>query len=440
MRTKIVIIEDEPRIRAKLAQFLREEILPDQTELRFEVKEAEDGISGLELIYQFRPDLVVCDILMPRLNGHEVLRALRHDPAMATIPFIFLTGNIDQEAVREGMELGADDYLPKPFTYKSLLGAINTRLAKYASQQSLAQQHVTELNRNLSHALPHELRTPLSSILMYSSLLIENFKAPTFESKSYADSSIQLKPTEVVEMLEGIYKGASRLQHLAENYWLYAQLEMEQTVRAITDSNKTATTEADPNNMPLGDINTTFANAIQFIKITAREQADKVKRASDLRLEVMDSGSLPKNGAELLLAISEERLIKLAEEFINNALKFSRPDSPIEIKIEFKSEPPVLQSEEGELSKLVESGLRPAEGWLVFRVTDHGRGLTAEQLAHIGEAYNQFDRKHYEQQGMGLGFAIAKNMVQLGSGELTIASKFGESTTVQAALPIFPAK
>src|SRR5262249_16486332 len=80
---------------------------------------------------QYRPNLVVCDITMPRLDGYGVLSQLQSDPATAMIPFMFLSAKSDRASVRYGMELGADDYLPKPFTVPELVGAVRTRLAKH---------------------------------------------------------------------------------------------------------------------------------------------------------------------------------------------------------------------------------------------------------------------------------------------------------------------
>ncbi len=93
---------------------------------------AENGIAGIQQAQKHLPDLVICDILMPDMDGYSVLTTLRQDPVTAIIPFIFLTGSNTQAAVRKGMELGADDYLTKPSTIEDLLRAIAVRLEKQA--------------------------------------------------------------------------------------------------------------------------------------------------------------------------------------------------------------------------------------------------------------------------------------------------------------------
>jgi CRP-like cAMP-binding protein len=94
------------------------------------VATAENGKKGVQLLKEFSPDLIICDIMMPELDGYGVLHILSKDPATASIPFIFLTAKAEKSEVRKGMELGADDYLTKPFEETELLNAIETRLKK----------------------------------------------------------------------------------------------------------------------------------------------------------------------------------------------------------------------------------------------------------------------------------------------------------------------
>lgn len=122
--TSLVIIEDEPDMINSLAMLLRLE--------GFTVHEAMTGPDGLALVRQVRPDIVVCDIQLPGMDGLEVLAALRADPTVAPTPFIFLTARGEKSDIRKGMVTGADDYLVKPVTFDDLLKAIQTRLARFA--------------------------------------------------------------------------------------------------------------------------------------------------------------------------------------------------------------------------------------------------------------------------------------------------------------------
>jgi diguanylate cyclase (GGDEF)-like protein len=123
----------------------------------FEVIGTEDGLKGVEFAKQQQPDLIICDIMMPEMNGYEVLEVLQQNKLTAVIPFIFLSAFAEKGAVRRGMELGADDYLTKPFTFTELLKAISTRLAKQqiikGSYSAQLKQKEAELNL-LTHYNP----------------------------------------------------------------------------------------------------------------------------------------------------------------------------------------------------------------------------------------------------------------------------------------------
>ncbi len=139
---KILVIEDEPEMRRNITTVLRME--------KFDPLGAENGRAGVDLARRERPDLILCDIMMPELDGHGVLAALREDKATASIPFIFLTAKGEKADIRSGMNLGADDYLTKPVPKADLLSAIRSRLER------AAQQSRPEFKPDFSSAAPLE--------------------------------------------------------------------------------------------------------------------------------------------------------------------------------------------------------------------------------------------------------------------------------------------
>jgi EAL domain-containing protein (putative c-di-GMP-specific phosphodiesterase class I)/ActR/RegA family two-component response regulator len=124
---RILVIEDDPNLGPLIVALLERE--------PFEVLLATDGRTGLQLAQQHLPNLILCDLMLPILDGYAVLTALRQQPVSATIPFIFLTAQDSRVALRQGMRLGADDYLTKPFEIEELLDVIAIRLAKQAASQ-----------------------------------------------------------------------------------------------------------------------------------------------------------------------------------------------------------------------------------------------------------------------------------------------------------------
>jgi len=135
----ILIIEDDPSLSCNMELILRME--------GFDARTAVDGVSGLARISEKRPDLILCDILMPEMDGHTLLGVLKNDAALADIPFIFVTALGERSEIRRGMSSGADDYLSKPFTAEELVAAVTGRLHRletirlHSAKASFREEH-----------------------------------------------------------------------------------------------------------------------------------------------------------------------------------------------------------------------------------------------------------------------------------------------------------
>ncbi|MEC4812159.1 MAG: response regulator [Scytonema sp. PMC 1069.18] len=360
---KILVIEDESNVRQNIEELLTYE--------NFKVMVADNGRIGIQLAQAQIPDLIICDVMMPEIDGHEVLKILRQQLTTATIPFIFLTAKSDKTDFRQGMELGADDYLTKPFTRAELLSAISSRLEKQIAIYQQSQKKLDDLRSSIAMSLPHEMRTPLIGILGFSELLVKDIDT--------------LPRSEIREMAESIHQSGERLYRLIQNFLLYAELEV-----IATDPQRIKSLQSHQTFFPTTNLN-----------ILILEKAKKLGREADLEIDLSTSCQL---------TICETKLYKLLEELVDNALKFSLFGTKIHIK-----------------STLLKNQLK-------ISITDYGRGMTASQIADLG-AYRQFERKLYEQQGSGLGLSIAKRLTELHGGQLLIDSQLTEKTTVHVLLP-----
>jgi signal transduction histidine kinase len=359
---KILVIDDE--------EWLREMIQVALRQRDYEVIEAENGAVGIEKARKVLPDLILCDVNMGKMDGYATLSSLRNEPATAAIPFILMTGLADNAGMRHGMELGADDYLPKPFTIDGLYAAVDARLRKVQTVRAEAERKLTDLRDSISLMLPHELRTPLNGILAYGEIL--------------AHDAATIQPQEIAEMGHVIHESGKRLERLVENFVIFAQLELMAADSSHVHAMRGKQT----------------ANAAALIEEHARKQAEAAVRPGDLQLR-LGPASLP---------MSEEYLVKVVSELVQNAFKFSKAGTPVNVE------------------------LQDVGGMLTLTVSDMGRGFTPEQLANIG-AYMQFDRQKQEQQGLGLGLAIARRLTELHGGGLTIQSDPGQGSRVRIKLP-----
>jgi two-component system sensor histidine kinase/response regulator len=360
----ILVIEDAEDVRANLVDLLEAE--------EHQVFIGRNGKEGIQQARTHLPDLILCDVLMPELDGHGVLRDLRREPETATIPFIFLTARAETNEIRGGMSLGADDYLTKPFTRSDLLQSIATRLEKRAATIELFEGKMENLRHNMAHMLPHELRTPLTSIVGYSSLLLDCFDT--------------LDPDEVRGMLSNIQSGAERLQRLIQKFLWYLDVEL---------------TSRDPARVAAlckGEI----WNPSQALVRIAQDKATSMQRLNDLLLEIK----------EIPVRVGEEYLTYMLDEILENAFKFSTPGQSVLVNTRLVGNQNVL-----------------------ITITDLGRGMTPEQIRQVG-AYLQFDRNKYEQQGQGMGLAIVRRIAEIYGGHLTIESEPNQHTQVIITLPI----
>lgn len=331
---RILVIDDEEWLRDMVEMALRQK--------GYDVIQAENGSKGIEVASKELPDLILCDVNMDKVDGYSTLSSLRNEPTTASIPFILMTGLADNAGMRHGMELGADDYLPKPFTIEALYAAVEARLKKTQAVRQEAEKKLADLRDNISLMLPHELRTPLNGILAYGEIL--------------AADAATLRPAEVAEMGQVIHESGKRLERLIENFLIYAQLEL-----LGADPQKISAMRKKQTEFPA-----------KLIADHARDQAALAKRSGDLALELVDRP----------LPISEDYLAKIVDELVQNAFKFSQSGSKVSVT----------------LSDLPNGA--------ALTVTDHGRGFSTEHITRVGAYMQFDRKLHEQQGlGLGLSIA-----------------------------------
>ena len=174
--TKILVIEDDIALKDNIIDILEEE--------SFQAMDAANGVVGLKLAQEYLPDLILCDVRMPDLNGYEVLKILKQDRLTSWIPFIFLTSKTNRASWRKGMEMGADDYITKPFTPQELLKAIAVRhsrsIADCKSRKNIPNDTIKAeeiLNFDCATNLASRLKLQSKFEELVKNCLLEEFKA-----------------------------------------------------------------------------------------------------------------------------------------------------------------------------------------------------------------------------------------------------------------------
>ncbi len=366
---KVLVIDDADFILESTSTLLKFE--------GYEVITATNGEEGVEMVAESKPDLILCDISMPKLDGYGVLEKIRNSAETETIPFIFLTAFTEKSNMRQGMEKGADDFLMKPFTRDELLAAIEAQWNKSSRITKRVQEKIEEVGRNVTYALPHEFRTVLNQVVGSAKYLESN--------------SLNVEPEEIKELSQDIISSSQRLLKITENFLIYVRIESfanntekQKQLRSFRTDEPTAM---------IADLGSNLAENYH-------------------RLRDFNIGDLI---GSIAVEISTESLHKIITELLDNAFKFSDEGSPVYLELWVDGD------------------------FLFVKIIDHGRGMSEEQIENVG-AYVQFERSMYEQQGVGLGLVISKRLVELHEGEFHIESTEGEGTTVVFSLPLAPSE
>lgn len=278
-QNKILVVEDSDDLRENIISLLE---IND-----YDVIVAENGYDGLQLAIKEIPDLIISDRMMPIMEGTQMLQELRNNSITSNIPFIFLTAKSSKADIRDGMNYGADDYLPKPFEANDLLTAVKTRLTKKIKTDEI----LNKVYKNISQSIPHELRTPLVSIQGFTNIIIDEIE--TIDRDTIKDMSLMIKNASI------------RLHRTIEKFILFTEAELMLKDRKSYARISTGLTKIDK-------------TAIELF-IDNKTKNSETKHAFELNVN------------ECSVKIWDEHFKVVLNELIDNAVKFSFPDKQIEI-------------------------------------------------------------------------------------------------------------
>lgn len=340
----------------------------------YQVISALDGQEALDLLKRNSPALIVSDIMMPRMDGYQFFSAVRANPKWFGIPFIFLTAKDQRIDVRLGKQLGADDYLTKPFEPEDLLVAVSAKLERTAALKAVTEAEMAKLKHNILNTLSHEFRTPLTYVHGYLDLILQ-------------EGPDELSVEELGDFLQRMKKGSDRLRQLVDDFIFLVMLETGEVLDTFRWKREYFT--------ELGQL---IADVID----QQRAQA----QAHHVQLEMDIPAFLP--GTSLQVEYIKDALIRL----LDNAIKFSK-----------------------EKGGRVVVRATADEKWIYLTVQDEGIGIAAQDMPHLFKRLHQINRELLEQRGIGAGLSIVKGIVELHGGQIQVESQLDQGTTFTMTLP-----
>ncbi len=383
----ILVVDDNADMRDYLTRILDQD---------YSVVAAADGREALRVIQMNGPDLIISDIMMPEMNGFELLKELRRHEKTSRLPVIFLSARAGNEATVEGFEAGADDYLIKPFSSKELLARVKTQLSMAAllsdleserralvvkdESLSIASHELQRSNSELAqfaYLASHDLQEPIRKIVNFSQMLEQSLGHLDLKSKNYFDK---------------IQESASRMLALIRDLLSYSQLSKEQIIFERVDLNKVI---------------------------------ENIENDFDLMIEqkeaVIHCSILPEIEAIPL------QMEQLFSNLLSNALKYTRKDVQPVITITAS----LLSKGEKEKNLLLGSKTT----YYKIEIRDNGIGIDQK---HVNQIFEIFQRLHRQSEfaGTGIGLAMCKKIVQNHHGDIYITTtKAEEGTTFSVILP-----
>jgi len=344
---------------------------------RWTVETVGDGSTALEAALAQPPDLVLSDVMMPGLDGFQLLRALRADPRTSAVPIVLLSARAGEEAAVEGLQAGADDYLIKPFSARELLARVSAHL----EMAHLRREAANQMSAFLGLA-SHELRTPLTSLRLQIQTSRRRLE------RLFSDSSET--PDSTLIALEPFQKDLRRLEHHSRR--------LNRLVGDLLEVSRIQAEKLDLRREDC-DLNAIVQEAVEELQAGAPGRK--------IRLTLPDE--------QTFMYTDRDRLVQVVTNYLMNALKYAPADQPIDV---------VCQLEEQQARVLVR---------------DHGPGIPLEDQQRIWERFQQVKGAAVQNgvgMGLGLGLYICKSIIEQHGGQVGVESQPGEGATFWFTLPV----
>lgn len=362
----IMVIDDNPEVTQVLSLLFRSK--------GYAVKSSLGGEEALTAMETDCPDLIICDIMMPGMNGFDVFQRVRSHARWRTIPFVFLTALSDSQTRLSSTELGAEAFLTKPFNMQELLSVVAGLLRRAGELQSYTVSEMDSFKGQLLFMITHELNTPLSVIRMLTDSMRSGFN--------------ELTRVQISEYLELLARSTNELSSIVESMLLALQIDSGRA-QALFDS---------------------WATPHLLRTVLDAVVAQALPKASERGVNILTAGL----DQPLWVMAHEQQLVQIFSRILDNAIRFSPKGQAVSVSLEQK------------------------DGRAAVTITDCGPGMSLDEVQAAFDRLRQINRAQQEQQGVGLSLNLVRSLVEIHGGEITVASQPSTGSKFTIWLPIIP--
>ena len=344
---------------------------------RYEVHSATRGRLALEIAQEYSLDIILLDINMPGMNGYDVCKALKENSLTADIPVIFISALEETNDIVKGFDVGAVDYITKPFKYREVIARIQTQvtLAQQKREIEALRQHDKQLYQNMDAlrlqfigSATHDLKNPLFMISGYADIL---------------ESSPAIREDEeVLDFVHSIQRGVTKMSNLVHDILDLLQLETQVTLEK---------------------------RPIAFMKLIAYIGNDMRLKAQEKNITL----NVYPPDEEVTIYIDPQRIMRVFDNLISNAIKYTHNGGQIEVisKVDYST--------------------------VVIEVIDNGLGIPKESVATLFQPFKRVNtEEHMQQEGTGLGLSIVKTLLEQHGGTIEVDTQLGEGSCFRVTLPM----
>lgn len=345
------------------------------TNEKFAIATASNGRQALEQVEKENPDLVLLDVMMPDMSGFEVAQHLKSNPNTADIPIIFLTALNSTADIVKGFQVGANDFISKPFNKEELIIRVTHQISLVAAKRLILSK-TEELQRTIAgrdklySVIAHDLRSPMGSIKMVLNMLILNLPSEKIGAEMYELLTMANQTTEdVFSLLDNLLKW-TKSQIIGKLNVVYQDVDLVEVTDGVIEI---------------------FSMVASLKKIRIREMKPE----------------------KMMVNADIDMLKTVVRNLLSNAIKFSKENSEVLVKME------------------------EVDGMAVVSVQDYGCGISEEgqkKLLHTDTHFSTFGTNNEE--GSGLGLLLCKDFVVKNGGKLWFTSKEGEGSIFSFSIPV----